>query len=85
MAENHLNVQIRALILEKYPLARRQQISDSDGLLESGILDSLGILDLVSSLEQQFSMSVGDDELVPENFQSIDRLAAFVQRKMSNG
>jgi acyl carrier protein len=80
MAEN-LNGRIRAFVLEKFPLARKQQLKDSDALLESGILDSLGILDLVTYLEQEFSISVADDELVPENFQSIERVAAFVQSK----
>jgi acyl carrier protein len=80
MAEN-LDGRIRAFVLEKFPLARKQQLKDSDALLESGILDSLGILDLVTYLEQEFSISVADDELVPENFQSIERVAAFVQSK----
>lgn len=85
MAGNHLNTEIRQFILEKFPLARRQKFTDSDALLESGILDSLGVLDLVTFLEQKFSIRVADDELVPENFQSIDTLSAFVQRKSPNG
>jgi len=48
MAGNHVNLQIRKFILNKFPLARKQQIKDSDNLLESGVLDSLGVLDLVS-------------------------------------
>jgi acyl carrier protein len=84
MAGNHLNTQIRNFILEKFPLARKQQLKDSDALLESGILDSLGVLDLVSFVEQEFSVVVADDELVPENFQTIDRIAVFIQRKSSN-
>ena len=81
MAANHLNTQIRAFILEKYPMARKQQLKDSDALLESGILDSMGVLDLVSFVEQEFSIVVSDDELMPENFETIDRIAAFVERK----
>jgi acyl carrier protein len=81
MTGNHLNSPIRKFILEKFPLARKQQIKDSDPLLESGVLDSLGVLDLVSFVEQEFSVHVADDELVPENFQTIDRIAAFVQSK----
>jgi len=62
------NAKIRKFILDKFPLARKQQIKDSDPLLESGFLDSLGVLDLVSFVEQEFSVHVADDELVPENF-----------------
>jgi acyl carrier protein len=83
MTGNHLNVQIREFILEKFPLARKQQLKDTDALLETGILDSLGVLDLVSYMEQKFSIVVADDELVPENFQSVATMAAYVQRKTS--
>jgi acyl carrier protein len=80
---NRINAQIRTFILEKFPLARKQQIKDSDPLLESGVLDSLGVLDLVTFVEQEFSVHVADDELVPENFQTIDRIAAFIETKSS--
>jgi len=81
MAGNHLHTQVRQFILEKFPLARKQQLKDSDALLESGILDSLGVLDLVAFIEKEFCISVADEELVPENFQTIDRLVAFIQGK----
>jgi acyl carrier protein len=81
MTGNHLNSKIRDFILAKFPLARKQRLQDSDALLESGILDSLGILDLVSFLELEFSITVADDELVPENFQSVERIVAFVERR----
>jgi|SRR6267378_3055874 len=83
MTANHLNTQIREFILDKFPLARKQQLKDSDALLETGILDSLGVLDLVSYVEQTFSIVVADEELSPENFQSVDTLASYVQRKTS--
>jgi acyl carrier protein len=83
MTGNHVSTQIRKFILDKFPLARKQQIKDSDPLLESGVLDSLGVLDLVSFVEQEFSVHVADEELVPENFQTIDRIAAFVESKSS--
>jgi acyl carrier protein len=81
MAGNHLNSKIRQFILEKFPLARKQELRDSDTLLESGILDSLGVLDLVSFLEQQYSITLNDDDLVPENFQTLERIVAFVERR----
>ena len=83
MTANHLNTQIREFILEKFPLARKRGLQDTDALLETGILDSLGVLDLVGYVEQKFSIVVEDEELVPENFQSVDTLASYVQRKTS--
>jgi acyl carrier protein len=81
MTTNHLNERIRNFIVEKFPLARKRGINFQDNLLESGILDSLGILDLVAFVEQNFGIVLTDDELVPENFQSIEHLTGFVQSK----
>ena len=81
MTTNHLNERIRNFIVEKFPLARKRGITFQDNLLESGVLDSLGILDLVAFVEQNFGIVLTDEELVPENFQAIERLTAFVQSK----
>ncbi len=72
---------IHDFLLEKFPLARKAGIHKNTALLEKGILDSLGILDVVGFLETEFSMIVSDDELVPENFQTLDTLAGFVLKK----
>ena len=78
---NGVSERVRAFILERFPLARKRGLKDKDQLLESGVLDSLGVLDLVSFVEQEFAITVSDEELVPENFQTIERLTSFVQDK----
>ena len=72
---------IYAFLTEKFPLARKAGVGRDTGLLEKGIMDSLGILDVVSFLETEFSMVVNDDELVQENFQTLGTLSAFVLKK----
>jgi len=72
---------IHAFLLEKFPLARKAGVGKDTALLEKGILDSLGILDVVGFLETEFSMVISDDELVPENFQTLGTLSAFVLKK----
>lgn len=72
---------VREFILQQFPRARKQQIKDSDQLLESGMLDSLGVLQVVTFIEQRYGFTVSDDDLVPENFQTIDRMNAFIQSK----
>lgn len=67
-------------MLQKFPLARKRKVTNQDNLLESGIIDSLGVLDLVTFLQQEFSVAVADDDLTPENFQNIERMAQFVER-----
>lgn len=81
MTTNQFSESIQSFILEKFPLSRKRGIGFEDDLLESGILDSLGILDLVAFVEQTFAIVLSDDELVPENFRTIQRLVAFVERK----
>ena len=73
--------QIRQFIFEKFPLAKSRGLEDSSQLLEEGVLDSLGILELVDYLQNELSVSVEDDDLVPDNFASIDAIATFVDSK----
>jgi acyl carrier protein len=81
MTANEYDIKIRAHLLEKFPLARKRNVQDRDSLLETGVLDSLGILDLVHHLESEFGLHISDEELVPENFESIHSIAVFVSRK----
>ncbi len=56
-------------------------LADSDSFLDKGIIDSTGMLELVAFLEESFGVRVEDEELVPENLDSVDRLADFIARK----
>ena len=58
-------------------------LSNEEPLLGSGIVDSLGIMRLVSYIEEEFGVVVPEDDLVPEHFQSVNRLVAFVERLQS--
>ena len=81
MTPGAISEQLTEFITATFPLARKRRLAPHDHLLESGIVDSLGVLNLVGFVERQFAIAVGDDDLVPENFQSIDHLTAFVRRK----
>lgn len=56
-------------------------LADDASFLDLGIIDSTGVLELVSFLERRYVITVEDDELVPENLDSIDNLAGFLERK----
>jgi acyl carrier protein len=75
---------IRTYVYKQFPIAARKKVADGDALLDSGVVDSLGILEIVNFLEQEFGIRVNDDELVPENFNSIASLNRFVEDKMSS-
>lgn len=75
--------QIKGFLVQHFPSARHHPLADDDHLLANGILDSLGVLDLVGYLEHEFGISVADEDLVPEHFDTLRRLTAFVLEKRS--
>ena len=81
MNSNNTNNRLREFILEKFPLARKRGIQDDLPLLENGILDSLGVLDLVEFVEKEFDIPISDEDLSPENFQTIAKLSVFIDSK----
>jgi acyl carrier protein len=77
-----LQAEIRQFILENYLLRRDDaSLGDADSLTGRGILDSTGALELVMHLEERYGVTVQDDELHPDNLDSIDRISAFIARK----
>ena len=75
--------QLKSFIAKRFPLARKRNIGPDDRLLGEGIIDSLGVLDIVGYLEEQFRITIADDDLVPENFETLGCLACFVERKLA--
>jgi acyl carrier protein len=59
-----------------------EKITDETLIFEEGILDSMGLLFLIEFLKEEFKIVTNDDELVVENFQSINNIIAFVEGKM---
>lgn len=77
-----LKAKIRAYIIENFLFGDATPLtSDSISLLDEGIIDSVGVMELVAFLEQDFGLTVADEELVPENLDSVDNLAGFISRK----
>ena len=58
-------------------------IPSSKSLIEGGIIDSTGVLELIGFLEEQYAIRIEDDELIPENLDSIENIVRFVARKLS--
>ena len=73
---------IREFIIENFLFGRLDEpLGDHESLVDRGIIDSTGVLELVSYLEQTLGVPVADDELVPDNLDSIACLVTFVERK----
>lgn len=76
---------LRKYVLETYLFTTDDNaLRNDDSFLEKGIIDSTGILELVMFLEQEFGVTIADEELLPENLDSIDRLARFVALKQGD-
>jgi acyl carrier protein len=76
---------VRAFIRENYYLPDDLAFTDETSLLRQGIVDSTGVLELVSFLERDFEVEVNDLEILPENLDSVACIAAYVHRKGDNG
>lgn len=73
---------LRALILEDYLFTDDESaLSDDMSFLQEGILDSMGILEIILFLEERFQVHVAEDEMVPQNLDSIDNLLDYIERK----
>ena len=76
---------IRIFIVENFLFGDDNGLGDDTSFLEDGIIDSTGVLELVSFLEEEFSITVEDDELIPENLDSLNNIAAYLGKKASAG
>jgi acyl carrier protein len=75
---------IREFVVKHFPIARKKGLNSNEKWLETGMIDSLGILDMVHFLEEEFSLVISDDELQPDNFESLDAVVEFVGKKLKN-
>jgi acyl carrier protein len=76
--------QVREYVVSSFYVADAAGLADSASLIETGIVDSTGVLEMVAFLESTFAVKVDDDEMRPENLDSIARIAAFVCRKTAD-
>jgi acyl carrier protein len=73
--------QVRAFITSNFYVADPSVLEDSASLLDQGIIDSTGVLEVISFIEETFGITVEDSEMLPDNLDSIARISNFVVRK----
>jgi acyl carrier protein len=66
------------------PRLGEKSLRDDDSLLDAGVIDSVGIFELVGFLQGTFGITIDDTEIVPEHFESVNTLAAFVRGKQAS-
>ncbi|MGB5629196.1 MAG: acyl carrier protein [Woeseiaceae bacterium] len=79
---SELQTQVRDFILENYLFTDDTSVLGLDeSLLDRGIVDSTGMLEIIMFIEDELGVQVADEEMIPENLDSVNRIAAFVARK----
>ena len=75
--------ELRRFVVTNFLLGEDDAVLDDDAsFIEQGIVDSTGVLELVSFLEQRYAIKLDDEDLVPDNLDSIQNLLAFLERKL---
>ena len=80
---NNLATDLRHFVNENFLFGAEEDFSNDDSFLEMGIIDSTGVLELIAHVETTYGLKIEDDELLPENLDSIDSLICFIQRKQT--
>lgn len=77
--------EIRRFIVDNFLFGQETaEFTDDASFLESGLIDSTGVLELVAFLEERFGVTVADEDLVPENLDSVRNLEAFIARSLGS-
>lgn len=81
ITQDELRTSIHRYIVENF-LFGTEEVSDDASLMDEGILDSTGVLEMVLFVEEELGVAIGDDEVLPENFDTINSLTGFVAARM---
>jgi acyl carrier protein len=81
--QNIIRTKLKNFIVETFLIGdSKETLKDSDSFMQNGIVDSTGVLELTSFIESEYSITVEDNEMVPDNLDSIDNLTVFINKKM---
>lgn len=80
--ENNTKSILREFITESFlPSAGLDSFEDADSFLDKGIIDSTGVLELLEFIEEKFAIKLEDEEVIPDNLDSLNKLTSFIDRK----
>ena len=82
---SHIKGELRKFITDRFlPFSTMSSFEDSDSFMEKGIIDSTGVLELLEFIEERYRIKVEDEEVVPDNLDSLNKLTDYVGRKLGN-
>ncbi len=77
-----ISEQVRQFVVDNFLMGEdSQDLKENTSFLEEGIIDSTGVLELVAFIEETYGISVEDEELIPENLDTIANICSFIKRK----
>ena len=80
-----LKDKLRLFILENFLFTDNQdELNNDDSFMDKNIVDSTGILEIIEFLEEECSIKIEDEELIPDNLDSVQKIVSFVERKLNN-
>jgi acyl carrier protein len=85
MNTTDLTLEIYKFIVDNFMFGQADGLGYDESLLQRGVIDSTGVLELLAYLEENFKITVNDDEVIPANFETVSGLAIFVQSKLEAG
>lgn len=82
MTRDEKKKQVRNFVIENLLLGEEEEdFLDSQSFLDSGLIDSTGILEIIGFIEEQYTITIEDDEMVPENLDSVEKIVSFLQTR----
>jgi acyl carrier protein len=80
-----LTLEIYKFIVDNFMFGQADGLGYDESLLQRGVIDSTGVLELLAFLEENFKITVNDDEVIPANFETVSGLASYIQSKLEAG
>lgn len=74
---------VKEFIIENFLFGEEEQLMPDTDFFDKGIIDSTGVIELVSFLEEKFNITIDDDELIPQNLSSLNKVDVFLQKKLN--
>ena len=80
---NELKLNVRKFVVETFLFGQDDGLTDATSFLANGVVDSTGVIELVAHLEKTYQIKVRDEDLIPENLDSINAIAAYLARRQA--
>jgi acyl carrier protein len=75
--------ELRQFVIDNFLFGREGELHDGDSFLDNGIIDSTGVLELISFLEERFELKLEETDLTPDNLDSIDKVTRLVENRLA--